>query len=563
MGRLIVISLHIEQLVRNYRTPAKKKIVSTENNLNPFKHLKEDLPAGLVVFLVALPLCLGIALASGAPLFAGLISGVIGGLIVATLSSSPLGVSGPAAGLAVIVLNAITELGSFEVFLVAVIIAGILQLVMGFAKAGIIAYFFPSSVIHGMLAGIGVIIFLKQIPHALGYDKVPEGDFSFHQSDGHNTFEELFFILNYISPGVLIVSVISLILLIAWETSFFKKFKFTKLVQGPLVVVVVGIVLNKVFAGSSNLAISADHLVKVPVPDSLGAFIGNFSLPDFTALSNPAVYTTGIVIAVVASLETLLCVEASDKLDKLKRITPTNRELKAQGVGNIIAGFIGGLPVTQVIVRSSANHQSGGKTKASAITHGVLLLLSVLVIPGVLNLIPLGVLAAILLVVGFKLAKPELFIKMYHDGMEQFVPFTVTVLGIVFTDLLTGIAMGMTVAIFVILKNNFRVPFKMLKENLEGKHDIRIVLSEDVTFLNKASILKALEQIPDGTSVEIDASQTRFIHFDVIEIVENFLISTESRNIKVGVIDLYEHKQDSPIQHFRLARNKLKQEQQA
>ncbi|MFK5924713.1 MAG: SulP family inorganic anion transporter [Verrucomicrobiota bacterium] len=527
--------------------------MNSDNNLSPLKHLKDDLPAGLVVFLVALPLCLGIALASGAPLFAGLISGIIGGLIVGALSGSPLGVSGPAAGLAVIVLNAITELGAFEIFLVAVIIAGIIQLIMGFAKAGIIAYFFPSSVIHGMLAGIGVIIFLKQIPHALGYDKVSEGDFAFQQRDGHNTLEELSHMLQFISPGVLIVSVTSLILLILWETAFFKKLKFTKLVQGPLVVVIVGIILNKVFATSSNLAISVDHLVKVPVPDSFNSFIGNFALPDFSALSNPAVYTTGIVIAVVASLETLLCVEASDKLDKLKRITPTNRELKAQGVGNIIAGFVGGLPLTQVIVRSSANHQSGGKTKASAITHGILLLISVLAIPKVLNLIPLGVLAAILLVVGYKLAKPALFKKMYQDGLEQFIPFTITVIGIVFTDLLTGIAMGMAIAIFVILKNNFSVPFKMQKENLKGKENLRIVLSEDVTFLNKASILKTLEQIPNGTSVEIDASNTKFIHYDVVEIIEDFVISSKNRNIEVVIIDLYDHKQDSPIQHFRLA----------
>ncbi|MCF6313786.1 MAG: hypothetical protein L3J39_15180 [Verrucomicrobiales bacterium] len=527
-------------------------MIQSNNHLSPFKHLKDDLPAGLVVFLVALPLCLGIALASGAPLFAGLISGIIGGLVVGALSGSPLGVSGPAAGLAVIVLNAITELGSFEIFLVAVILAGVIQLVMGFAKAGIIAYFFPSSVIHGMLAGIGVIIFLKQIPHALGYDKVPEGDFSFNQRDGHNTIEELLHTMSFISPGVLIVSGLSLVLLILWESNFMKKLKFTKLVQGPLVVVVVGIILNKLFAGSAQLAISADHLVKVPVPDSFDSFIGNFAVPDFTGLSNPAVYTTAIVIAVVASLETLLCVEASDKLDKLKRITPTNRELKAQGVGNILAGLIGGLPLTQVIVRSSANHQSGGKTKASAIIHGVLLVLSVLAIPTVLNMIPLGVLAAILLVVGYKLAKPATFMKMYRDGLGQFVPFTITVLGIVFTDLLMGIALGMAVAIFIILKNNFMAPFKMMKDGVEGKHDIKLLLSEDVTFLNKASVLKALQEIPKGSNVLIDASHTKFIHYDVVEIIENFVKSTESRKIKVSVVGLYDDKQDSPDPAFQI-----------
>lgn len=524
-----------------------------KNLSNPFKNLADDVPASIVVFLVAMPLCLGIALASGAPLFAGIISGIIGGIVVGAFSGSALGVSGPAAGLAVIVLNAISDLGSFEIFLVAVIIAGIIQLIMGFARAGIIAYFFPSSVIHGMLAGIGIIIFLKQIPHAFGYDAEPEGDFEFLQVDGHNTFDELLHMLNFISPGVLIISVISLAILILWDTPFMKNLKFTKLIQGPLVAVITGIVLNVVFQSNPTLAIDPDHLVSVPIPESVSGFFSNFSLPDFSALSNPAVYVTAIIIAVVASLETLLCVEASDKLDPQKRITPTNRELKAQGVGNIVAGFVGGLPVTQVIVRSSANVQSGAKTKASAIIHGILLLISVVAIPRVLNMIPLGVLAAILLVVGYKLAKPALFKRMYKEGLGQFIPFVVTIVGIVFTDLLVGIALGMVVAIFIILRNNFKVPFKMNHENLEGKKEIKIVLSEDVTFLNKASILKALEQIPDGTKVFIDAKQTKFIHFDVIEIIENFIASAKSRDIEVNTIDLYKGKQESPIQHFKLA----------
>ncbi|NQX96575.1 MAG: SulP family inorganic anion transporter [Flavobacteriales bacterium] len=522
------------------------------NKMSPFKNFKDDIPASIVVFLVAMPLCLGIAMASGAPLFAGLISGIIGGIIVGALSGSPLGVSGPAAGLAVIVLNAITDLGGFEIFLVAVILSGVLQLIMGFAKAGIIAYFFPSSVIHGMLAGIGIIIFLKQIPHAFGYDKDPEGDFGFNQVDGHNTFGELINMLGFISPGVLIISIISLLILILWDTPFFKKLPFTKLIQGPLVVVALGVIMGLIFESIPSLKISADHMVSVPIPKSIGGFFNNFTLPDFTALSNPNVYITAIVIAVVASLETLLCVEASDKQDTLKRITPTNKELKAQGIGNIIAGFIGGLPVTQVIVRSSANQQSGGKTKASTIIHGVLLLISIIAIPKILNLIPLGVLAAILLVVGYKLAKPALFKKMYKDGLGQLIPFVVTVLGIVFTDLLMGIALGMVVAIFIILRNNFKIPYKMQRENLEGKEKIRIVLSEDVTFLNKASIQKSLAEIPDNTSVEIDAKNTHFIHHDVIEIIEDFEINAKNRNIKTLIIDLYKNKQSKPLQHFEL-----------
>ena len=522
------------------------------NKLSPFKNFKDDIPASIVVFLVAMPLCLGIALASGAPLYAGLISGIIGGIVVGSLSGSPLGVSGPAAGLAVIVLSAIVDLGGFEIFLVAVILAGIIQLIMGFARAGIIAYFFPSSVIHGMLAGIGVLIFMKQIPHAFGYDKDPEGDFGFVQPDGENTFTELWNMIDYVSPGVLIVSVTSLFILILWESSFLKKQGFTKIIQGPLVVVILGIIFNKLFASNASLLIKEEHLVRIPVSDSIGSFFNNFSFPDFNALSNPQVYITAIIIAVVASLETLLCVEASDKQDTLKRVTPTNRELQAQGIGNIIAGFVGGLPVTQVIVRSSANQQSGGKTKASTIIHGVLLLISIIAIPKVLNLIPLGTLAAILLVVGYKLAKPTLFKKMYSQGMEQFIPFVVTVLGIVFTNLLMGIGLGIIIAIFMILRNNFRIPYSMKKENLKGEDYIKFTLSEDVTFLNKAAIQKSLYQVPDNITVEIDASNTLFIHPDVIEIIEDFKINAQNRNIEVKISNLYEGKQKERLSHVKL-----------
>lgn len=524
-------------------------------NLSPFKNFKDDLPAGVVVFLVAVPLCLGIAMASGAPLFSGLISGIIGGIVVGALSGSSLGVSGPAAGLAVIVLNAITDLGGFEIFLVAVMLAGVIQIIMGFAKAGIIAYFFPSSVIHGMLAGIGILIALKQIPHAFGYDKDPEGDFSFFQIDGENTFSEIFKVVDNISTGAVIITVVSLTILILWEASFVKKLRFTKLVQGPLVAVLTGAFLNIVFRSSPTLAITTEQVVNIPIASSVSSFVGNFSFPDFSALSNPQVYVTAIVLAVVASLETLLCVEASDKQDPLKRITPTNRELKAQGIGNILSGLIGGLPVTQVIVRSSANQQAGGKTKTAALFHGILLLLSIIAIPYALNLIPLATLAAILLVVGYKLAKPSLFIKMFKQGQGQFIPFVVTIAGIVLTDLLMGIAMGMVVAIFIVLRNNYRIPYKMKRENLAGKDKIRIVLSEDVTFLNKASIQKSLEQIPDNSFVEIDAKNTHFIHHDVIEIIEDFEVNANARGITVSIIDLYGEMDKVPPQHFELVSN--------
>ncbi len=530
--------------------------MNSNKKFNFLANLKYDIPSSIVVFLVAMPLCLGIALASGAPLFSGIIGGIIGGIVVGSFSGSALGVSGPAAGLAVIVLNAITDLGGFEVFLVAVIIAGIIQLIMGYVKAGIIAYYFPSSVIHGMLAGIGILIILKQIPHALGYDKDPEGDQSFQQIDGENTFSELINMLQYVHPGVVVITVISLFILILWDSKLIKNQKYLALIPGPLLVVASGIMLNKFFAGFDDLAISSDHLVSLPVASSAEEFLSNFTRPDFNALTNPQVYITAIVIAVVASIETLLSVEAADKLDPQKRVTPTNRELKAQGIGNIVAGFIGGLPITQVIVRSSANQQAGGKSKASTIIHGFLLLGSVILIPKLLNFIPLGTLAAILLLVGYKLTRPSLFKMMYSQRKGQFIPFLVTIVGIILTDLLTGIALGMVVAIFIILRNNYKIPYKMREENLEGKEEIVIVLSEDVTFLNKASIQKSLEQIPDGKSVTIDASNTHFIHFDVFEIIEDFKINAISRGIQVTLVDLYKDKQQEPIQHFSLANGK-------
>ena len=525
------------------------------NSNNFISNLRYDIPSSIVVFLVAMPLCLGIALASGAPLYSGIIAGIVGGLVVGSLSGSALGVSGPAAGLAVIVLNAILDLGSFEVFLVAVVLAGILQLIMGYAKAGIIAYYFPSSVIHGMLAGIGVLILLKQIPHAFGYDKDPEGDFEFFQADGENTISELVNMLDYISPGVIVITLISIFILVLWESKFIKGSKILSMIPGPLLVVITGVILNQIFSNIPELVISEEHLVVLPVAANIDEFLGNFSFPEFSALSNYQVYTTAVVLAVVGSLETLLSVEATDKQDPMKRITPTNRELKAQGVGNIISGLIGGLPLTQVIVRSSANQQSGAKSKTSAIAHGLLLLLSVVLIPKLLNLIPLATLAAILLMVGFKLARPSLFKKMYREGRGQLIPFTVTIVGIIFTNLLIGIALGMVVAVFIILRNNYRIPFKMKRENLAGKENIRIALSEDVSFLNKASLQQLLLQIPNDSSVEIDARKTHFIHHDAKEIIEDFEISAKLRNINVSIIDLYSGKQEEPLQHFELLKN--------
>lgn len=501
----------------------EKNIQLEQSNPGFFSSLKNDFPASIVVFLVATPLCLGIALASGAPLFSGIIAGIIGGIVVGLASGSSLGVSGPAAGLAVIVLTAISALGSFEAFLLAVVLAGVFQVALGFLRAGVIGYYFPSSVIKGMLSGIGIIIILKQIPHAFGYDKVPEGSEEFLQSDSQNTFSEFSNMLSYIQPGAVIVTLVALAILILWDRPFMKKIKLTQWVQGPLVAVASGIFLNLLFvAVAPQLAIEPTHLVQLPVVESWDGFLGLFTFPDFSQLGNVAIYTTGLTIAVVASLETLLCVEATDKLDPMKRVTPTNRELKAQGLGNIISGLIGGLPITQVIVRSSANIQSGGKTKASAVLHGVLLLGAALAIPFVLNLIPLACLAAILFVVGYKLAKPTLFKSMYRLGWYQFIPFVVTVLGIVFTDLLIGIGLGMGVAIFFILLNNYRNPYFLANEPHKPGDLIKIKLSEDVSFLNRASIMRTLDEIPPNMKVEIDASRSASIDYDVYELIKDY-----------------------------------------
>lgn len=522
-----------------------------------FSNIKYDFPASIVVFLVAVPLCLGIALASGAPLFSGVIAGIIGGIIVGALSGSPLGVSGPAAGLAVIVLTAINEMGGlenggFEIFLLSVVLAGVIQLILGYARAGIIGYYFPSSVIKGMLSGIGIIIILKQIPHAFGYDENPEGEIAFIQPDGQNTFSELINMLDFVSTAAIIITVVSLGILILWERPFMKKQSFSKLIQGPLVVVIFGIIFNVMTKGTS-LAISPEHLVAIPIADSFSEIPALFSLPNFSAITNPLVYTTGITIAIVASLETLLCVEATDKLDPYKRITPTNQELKAQGVGNIVSGLIGGLPITQVIVRSSANIQSGGRTKMSAILHGVLLLISVLAIPFLLNLIPLASLAAILLIVGYKLAKPVLFKQMYKLGWTQFVPFVVTILGIVFTDLLMGIGLGLVVAVFYILLNNFKRPFFFNPENHLSDDVIRIELSEEVTFLNKAAILNTLKGIPENSKVVIDASRTESIDHDVVEIFEDFKQNAAYNDISLTFVGFDKKTKGNPARMFEEA----------
>jgi MFS superfamily sulfate permease-like transporter len=500
----------------------------SKNNL--LQHLSSDLPASLVVFLVALPLCLGIALASGAPLFSGIIAGIVGGIVVGSLSGSQLSVSGPAAGLTTIVFASIEKLGSFEIFLAAVVLAGAIQITLGYLRAGIIGNYFPSSVIKGMLAAIGLILILKQIPHAFGYDKDFEGDESFIQRDGENTFTEILNAWEYINPAAILISVISLTILILWDTNWFKKRKFLQMFPAPLLVVIVGIALNEIFrVFFQGFAIEKEHLVSLPVSDGPKEFLAQFSFPDFSAVMNSQTLFVAFTIAIIASLESLLSLEAVDKLDPQKRNSPQSRELKAQGVGNLISGLIGGLPVTAVIVRSSANVNAGAKTKASAIMHGTLLLVTVMVIPAFLNKIPLACLAAILITVGYKLVKPSLVASMYRKGTDQFIPFIVTIIAILFTDLLIGIAIGIAVGLIFVLKTNFHQALFSVNED----RNYLIRLNKDVSFLNKAVLRKTFRQIPNGSYVIIDGSRSAFIDQDILETINDFRESASNRSIEI------------------------------
>ena len=502
--------------------------------INLFANLKSDFASGLVVFLVALPLCLGIALASGAPLFSGIISGVIGGIVIGYLSQSHLSVSGPAAGLTAIVLTAITDLGSFNAFLLAVFLAGIFQLALGFIKAGTISNYFPSNVIEGMLAGIGVIIILKQIPHAVGLDSDFQGDEAFFQSDGKNTFSELFSIFDHLQLGSVVITLISLAILISWnKIDFLKKLK---LVPAALIAVIIGVVLNEFFIQSeSSLAISSEHLVSLPVPTTVEEFKNIIVSPDFSAITNSKVWIVAATIAVVASIETLLCMEAADKMDAQKRYSDTNVELKAQGIGNILSSLIGGLPMTSVVVRTSANNNAGAKSKMSAIIHGLLLLVSVLTIPIILNKIPYATLAAILLLVGYKLANPKTVKHFWEkDKIYQFIPFIATFVAVVFTDLLRGVALGMIISVAFILKGNMKRAYSFRKEQFHDGDIIHIDLAQEVSFLNKSAIKSTLIAIPENSKVIINATDTVYIAHDVLDLIKEFKkIRSKEENIKV------------------------------
>jgi MFS superfamily sulfate permease-like transporter len=501
--------------------------------MNLTKHLKTDTLSGLVVFLVALPLCLGIAVASGAPPFAGIITGILGGIVAGSLSNSNVSVSGPAAGLIAIVLVAISDLG-WETFLLAILLAGVMQLTLGFLRAGAISSYVPTGVIEGMLAAIGIIIIKKELPHAIGYDKNHEGDF-FNLEKGAETgfFTEIINSINYAHLGAIIVTLVSLAIIIAFnKVGFLKKIK---LLPGALVAVVAGIVVNEVFkATGSPLVISQEHLVTLPTASSLQEFFGQFTLPDFSGFTNLQVWIVAATIAAVASIESLLCLEAGDKMDPLKRFSSANRELKAQGVGNMLSGLLGGLPMTCVIVRTTANINAGAKTKMSAIMHGIFLLVAVVTIPSLLNKIPMASLAAILIMIGIKLASPKVFKHMWQAGKYQFIPFVVTVIAVVFTDLLKGVGIGLAVSLFFILKGNMRLAYVFKKEQHRDGDIINIDLAQEVSFLNKAAIKQTLADLPENSKVVIDAGNTVYIDYDVLQLIRDFVNQgAKDKNIHV------------------------------
>lgn len=522
-------------------------------------HLKNDIPAGIVVFLVALPLCLGVALASGAPLFSGIITGIVGGMIVSLISGSPLSVSGPAAGLAAIVLQAVTDLKDYNIFMLAVMISGILQLLMGIFRFGVIASYIPSSVIKGMLASIGIVLILKQIPHLFGYDHDTEGDFAFLERDNENTFSAIFNIIGNIDLGATIIGFTSVFILLMWDKPFMKRFSK---IPAPLIVVVVGVLINQLFIMiGGNLPLKAEHLVSLPISNSIGEFFGQFSFPNFSAWTNSKVYVIAITLAIVASIETLLSLEAADKLDPEKRVSPTDRELIAQGVGNTISGLIGGMPLTSVIVRTSANINAGAKTQMSAFIHGALLLSTAMLVPTIINMIPLSALGAILTLTGYKLTKFSIIKQMYKSGKTQFIPFMITIIAILFTDLLIGIIIGLVVSAIVILKNNMENPYSFKEETHYHGDSIKIELGEQVSFLNRASILMELDKIEPNSKVIIDAHKTTFIDYDVVEIIKEFRdYKSKAKNIDLSLVGFNEKFDIDNTVNFRVAPTKDIQE---
>lgn len=498
-----------------------------------FAEIRNDLPAGLAVFFVSIPLCLGIALASGAPLISGLIGGVVGGVLGGLLSRAPLSVSGPAAGMAAVALYSISQLGSFGLFLIAVILAGIIQVILGLARAGVVGRFFPVSVINGMMAGIGLILVLKQIPHALGYDVDFEGDQEFFQKDNENTFSEIIRAFESFTPGSIFIAAFAFGMLVLCASKIWQSNKWVKMLPGPLVAVVVGIMLNEGFqVVLPQWELRAEHLVDLPPMQQWTAMPWQIPLQTLSIVTISKLAMIAVTVALVASLETLLNIEAIDKLDPFRRTTPLNRELIAQGTTNIASGLLGGLPVTAVIIRSSLNINAGARTQLSTITQGLLIAVSVLMIPEILEAIPLASLAVILIVTGYKLAPLSLWKSMYKKGIDQFVPFVATALIILFSNLLIGILLGLLIALFFVLKSNFRLA--ILKVNRDGTYLVKF--TKDVSFLNKALLYRILSQIPDGSQVYIDGTRAHFIDHDIIDMLEDYQKSAPIKNITVEIV---------------------------
>lgn len=500
------------------------------------KNLFADIKAGVVVFLVALPLCLGIAMACKVPLFSGIIAGAVGGILVTVFSGSKYSVSGPAAGLTAIVLSSISQLGSYEAFLAAVVFAGVFQLILGILKAGSIGNYIPNAVIKGMLAGIGIILILKQIPHLFGYDKDPEGDQQFIQMDGENSFTELVHMINFTTPGALIIGLVSFFVLIIADKPFYKKNKFLSNIPGPLLAVVFGILLTLLFNGHSFLGVDAQHLVSLPSINSISDLGDNLTFPNFSFANSSAFWMIVITLAIVASLETLLGIEAIDKIDPDKNESNTNKELLAQGIGNIACGFLGGLPVTSVIVRSSANINSGAKTKLSTIIHAVLLLVSVFLLPNILSLIPNACLAAILIMTGFKLTKLAIFKEQWKFGYEQFIPFIITIVVMLVTDLLKGVCAGLIVAVIYIIKDNIKSSFDSNSEVMNGEQYYLIKLPQHVTFFNKGYLIKFFASIEPDSKVIIDGSINKKINRDSKDVIADFVDTAKKRRVQVELI---------------------------
>ena len=503
------------------------------------KNRLADIKSGIVVFLVALPLCLGIAMACGVPLFSGIIAGVVGGILVTAFSGSKYSVSGPAAGLTAIVIASISQLGSYEVFLSAVVCAGILQILFGIIKAGGIGNYIPNAVIKGMLAGIGIILIIKQIPHLVGYDRDPEGDFEFFQSDGQNSFTELINMVNFITPGAIIIGSVSFVILIFADRPFYKKNKMLSALPGPLLVVIFGMMLTAIFSGYSNLTIDKQHLVNLPTISSVSDLTSNLFFPNFNFITTSNFWIIVLTLAAVASLETLLGIEAIDKLDPDKNESNTNKELVAQGIGNIVCGLIGGLPVTSVIVRSSANINAGSTSKLSTIIHAVLLLSSVLLFPQILALIPNACLAAILIMTGLKLTKLSIIKEMMVAGYEQFLPFFVTIVVMLITDLLKGVCAGLVVAVVFIVRDNITTSFDSTNKLIDGKMYYIVKLPQHLTFFNKGYLISFFKSVQKNSMITIDCSINKKLNADAKDVINDFIATSKKKNITVDLIKYY------------------------